>query len=200
MSTYFSIETASKGYFEDKASKFHAYAFPCYNEDSFKAQLAEVQSLHPKASHHCYAYRIGTDKNNFRANDDGEPSGSAGKPILGQIDSFELSNVFIVVVRYYGGVNLGVSGLINAYKKAAQDALTEAHIVEKEIQSFWMVSCPYTQVNDLFNYLKRRGVDQWSEDYSAHCKISFQLPRSSTEEVSLWLRTNEMKFEIVKEL
>lgn len=200
MSTYFSIETASKGYFEDKASKFHAYAFPCYNENSFKTQLAEVQALHPKASHHCYAYRIGTDKNNFRANDDGEPSGSAGKPILGQIDSFELSNVFIVVVRYYGGVNLGVSGLINAYKKAAQDALTEAHIEEKEIQSFWMVSCAYTQVNDLFNYLKRRGVDQWSEDYSAHCKISFQLPRSSTEEVSLWLRTNEMKFEIVKEL
>lgn len=199
MNTYFSIQSASEGYFEDKASKFHAYAFPCYDENMFKTRLAEIQSMHPKASHHCYAYRIGTDKNNFRANDDGEPSGSAGKPILGQIDSFELSNVLIIVVRYYGGVNLGVSGLINAYKKSAQDALNHAQIIEKEIQAQWLVKCSYTQVNDLFNYLKRMGVEQWHEEYSEFCKIEFQLPVSSSDEVSLWLATNEMEFEIVKE-
>lgn len=193
MNSYFSILTESEGYFEDKASKFLAFAFPCYNEKELKSALAKVQGLHPKASHHCYAYRIGIDKNNFRANDDGEPSGSAGRPILGQIDSFGLSNVLIIVVRYYGGTNLGVSGLINAYKKSAQDALSKAKKVEKEVVEKWIVACAYTEVNDLFNQLKKIGIESWEEDYSDLCKIRFVIPQSRTESLSLWLKSKGMK-------
>lgn len=198
MSTYFSISSKAEGYFEDKASKFIAYAFPCYDEADFRISLEQIKELHPKASHHCYAYRIGIDKNDFRAYDDGEPGGSAGRPILGQIDSFNLSNVFVVVVRYYGGTNLGVSGLINAYKKAAQDALSQARIIEKEQVQTWEVSCAYTEVNDLFNQLKKNGIDSWEEDYSDLCKIKFVIPLSLTDTLSLWMDSNDIEYAITK--
>jgi uncharacterized YigZ family protein len=197
LSTYFSISSPSEGYFEDKASKFLAYAFPCYADEELKKSLEIVKTLHPKASHHCYAYRIGIDKNNFRANDDGEPSGSAGRPILGQIDSFGLSNVLIIVVRYYGGTNLGVSGLINAYKKSAHNALEQANVIEKEIVQTWQVSCTYTEVNDLFNQLKKIGIDSWKEDYSDLCKIQFIIPLSIVEALSLWIESNAMSYRVL---
>ena len=197
MNNYCSISIRCEGYLEDKASKFLAFAFPCYNADDLKQSLELIRVLHPKASHHCYAYRIGTDKNNFRANDDGEPSGSAGRPILGQIDSFHLSNVLIIVVRYYGGTNLGVSGLINAYKKSAQDALVNAQIIEKELLQTWQVSCSYTEVNDLFNQLKKIGIENLKEDYSDLCKITFTFPISLSESLSLWISSKGLKFELI---
>jgi uncharacterized YigZ family protein len=187
-----------EGYFEDKGSKFLAYTFPCYHEEDLKEALSQIKEQHPKATHHCYAYRIGTDKNNHRANDDGEPSGSAGRPILGQIDSFNLSNVLVIVVRYYGGTNLGVSGLINAYKKAAADAFNQATIVEMEVMQEIRVSCTYLELNDLFNHLKSVGVESWQEDYSENCNIRFSIPLSSAESLSLWLDERELKFHILK--
>lgn len=198
MNTYFNIEKPSEGYFEDKGSKFLCYTFPCYDENDLKASLEEVKQVHPKATHHCYAFRIGTDKNNYRANDDGEPSGSAGRPILGQIDSFGLSNILAVVVRYYGGTNLGVSGLINAYKKSTADAFEKANIIEKEIKRLVIVQCDFTEVNDLFNHLKANGVSSWDEEYSTNCKISFVIPISTLESLSLWLGEKEMNFEIIE--
>ncbi len=187
MNTYFNIAKPSEGYFEEKGSKFLCYTFPCYNEKELKAALNQIRDMHPKATHHCYAYRIGLDKNNYRANDDGEPSGSAGRPILGQIDSFNLSNVLAIVVRYYGGTNLGVSGLINAYKKATTDAFNNAKIIEKEVLQYLEVVCDFTAVNDLFNHLKSIGVASWDEEYTEKCKIGFVLPLSLLESLSLWL-------------
>ena len=198
MNTYFNITGPIEGYFEDKGSKFLAYAFPCYHEEDLKEALNQIKEQHPKATHHCYAYRIGTDKNNFRANDDGEPSGSAGRPMLGQIDSFNLSNVLVIVVRYYGGTNLGVSGLINAYKKAAADAFNQATIIEMEVMQEMRVSCSYLELNDLFNHLKSIGVESWQEDYSEICNIQFSIPLSVAESLSLWLAERELNIQILK--
>lgn len=198
MNTYFNITSPSEGYFEDKGSKFISYASPCYSDGDLRESLLKIKELHPKATHHCYAYRIGTDKNNFRANDDGEPSGSAGRPILGQIDSFNLSNVLVIVVRYYGGTNLGVSGLINAYKKSAADAFNEGSIIEKEVKQEIAVTCSYLELNDLFNYLKSIGVESWHENYSEDCKIQFYIPLSIAESLSLWLDEKALSFQLLK--
>ena len=119
--------------FKDRGSRFLAYAFPISSADDFKKRLKELKEEHPKAVHHCFAYRVGTDGNNFRSSDDGEPSGSAGRPILGQIDSKELVDVAIIVVRYFGGTLLGVPGLINAYKTAASFALQSTPIIKKPV-------------------------------------------------------------------
>lgn len=187
MNSYFSIEAPSEGWVEDKGSKFLAYSFPVNQEQDIKSCLLQIKTLHPKATHHCYAYRLGLDKNNYRANDDGEPSGSAGRPILGQIDSFKLSNVLLIVVRYYGGTNLGVSGLISAYKKAAAAALQNATIIEKEVMLPIQITCSYLHVNDLFNFLKRNGIEQWQESYEDDCKITFSYPKSFSNSLSLFL-------------
>src|SRR5687768_5442349 len=130
---YQTIEKESIAEFKDRGSRFIAYAFPISSADDFKKKLKEVKEEHPKAVHHCFAYRIGTDGNNFRSSDDGEPSGSAGRPILGQIDSKELSNAAIIVVRYFGGTLLGVPGLIHAYKTAASFALQLNPVIKKAV-------------------------------------------------------------------
>lgn len=191
--SYFNLQKESQGYFEDKGSKFYSYAFNVYNETDVKNCLEKLKEQYPKATHHCYAYRIGTDKNNYRANDDGEPSGSAGRPILGQIDSFNLSNVLCIVARFYGGTNLGVSGLINAYKKASQNAFENANIIEREKTAQVKVQCNYTQVNDLFNHLKSIGVDNWKEKYIEECQISFEITLSNYEDLKQWLNDNNYK-------
>jgi len=128
------IEKESQGYFKDKGSKFYAFAYPVKNEDEIKEILARLRKEHHSARHHCYAWRLGTENVTSRANDDGEPSSTAGKPILGQLQSFNVTNILIVVVRYFGGTLLGVSGLINAYRSAAADALKNADIKQKIIE------------------------------------------------------------------
>lgn len=196
MSTYFSIEEASEGYYESKGSKFLSFAYPVSNELEIKTCLEQLREVHPKATHHCYAYRLGTDKYNYRANDDGEPSGSAGRPILGQIDSHGLSFVLVIVVRYYGGTKLGVSGLISAYKKSANEALERAHKIEKELEAEMQISCSYLEVNDLLNFLKKSKIENVSQEYTDLCKISFNFPLSMEEYLSLWLEENSLSFKI----
>jgi len=141
--------------YKEKGSKFIAYAFPVSTELSWQVRLQEVKKLHPKASHHCYAYRLGVDNNNYRANDDGEPSGTAGKPILGQLRSFEVTNVLVIVVRYFGGTLLGASGLIHAYKTAAAAALQQAKILEKTVSDIYRLTFDYAIMSEVMNAVKR---------------------------------------------
>lgn len=190
------INKYSEGNFIDKGSKFPTFAFEVYNEQDIKSALNKIKELHPKATHHCYAYKLGMDDNNYRANDDGEPSGSAGRPILGQIYSNELTNVLIIVVRYYGGTKLGVSGLINAYKKSAQDALNNAEIVEKELQVFLTVETDYLQINDLLNYLKKQKVANLEQVFTEICKLDFQINKSKMTEIGTWLENKSFKFTV----
>src|SRR5579872_6230859 len=137
--TYYTIGKSAMAEFSDRGSKFIAYACPVSNVEEFKLRLGEIKKEHPRATHHCFAYRIGLDGNTHRASDAGEPSGTAGRPILGQIDSRELVNVLVVVVRYFGGTLLGVPGLINAYKSAAALALQITPIVQKPIEAAFVV-------------------------------------------------------------
>lgn len=190
------INQYAEGNFIDKGSKFPTYAFEVYNEEDIKTALNNIKELHPKATHHCYAYKLGMDENNYRANDDGEPSGSAGRPILGQIYSNELTNVLIIVVRYYGGTKLGVSGLINAYKKAAQDALNNAEILEKELQVFISVETDYLQINDLLNYLKKQKVANLNQQFTEICQLDFQINKSKMTEICTWLENKSFKFTV----
>jgi len=143
-----------EGLFKAKGSKFYGYAFPVLDEEEVSTFVKTVQEQHHKARHHCYAYRIGLDGDRWRANDDGEPSSSAGKPILGQIDSFELTNVLIVVVRYFGGTKLGVSGLIEAYREGAIATLSQAEIIEKVQTKRLRIDTDYAHLSDLMNAVK----------------------------------------------
>src|SRR6185436_9423323 len=142
---YFSIDKPSVAEFKDRGSKFIAYAYPVSAADEFKQYLQVLKKEHPKAVHHCFAYRIGTDGNNFRVSDDGEPSGSAGRPILGQIDSKELTNISIIVVRYFGGTLLGVPGLVHAYKSAAAMALKDAIVIQKSVMANLTIQFDYPE-------------------------------------------------------
>ncbi|HYK55874.1 MAG TPA: YigZ family protein, partial [Flavisolibacter sp.] len=157
MNHYNTIEKPSFAEFKDRGSRFLAYVFPIQSADDFKKRVKGLKEEHPKAAHHCFAYRMGTDGNNFRAGDDGEPSGSAGKPILGQIDSKELTNVAVVVVRYFGGTLLGVPGLINAYKTAASLALQLTPITQRPVLVNYELQFDYTMMNEIMMVVKRFG-------------------------------------------
>lgn len=163
--TYQTITAESIGEFRDRGSKFIAYAYPVRLEEDWQARLTEVKKLHPKGRHHCYAYRIGLDKNNFRANDDGEPSGTAGRPILGQIDSFELTNVFVVVVRYFGGTLLGTSGLINAYRESTAEAFRAANIIEKTVEDIYRLTFDYALMSNVMNAVKKLNLEMVRQDF-----------------------------------
>lgn len=165
MDTYLTIAATSLGEFKEKGSKFLAYAYFVSNEIEIKEKLDLLKKEHFKATHHCYAYRLGTDGKNYRANDDGEPSGTAGRPILGQIDSFGLTNLLIVVVRYYGGTKLGTSGLINAYRESAKEALSNAVKIEKIIESQLECTLAYIRMNDFMLFLKQHEIGVQSTEY-----------------------------------
>lgn len=171
----------STGEFRDRGSKFLAYAWPIRSEEDVQHHLEALKKEHPKARHHCYAYRLGLDKNNFRANDDGEPSGTAGKPILGQIDSFGLSNVFIVVVRYFGGTLLGTSGLINAYKTSTQDALQKAQIVEKIVEAVFRLVFPYAIMPDVMNAVKKLEINVLKQEFEEEGRLEIAIRTSEIE-------------------
>ena len=144
--------------FKEKSSKFFGYAFPIESEEEVKPILDQLRKLHPHAVHYCYAYQIGTEKTSYRANDDGEPSNSAGAPIYGQIQSFGLTNVLVVVVRIFGGIKLGVGGLISAYKTTAQLALEEAEIIEKTIDIAFLISFDYKNMNKVMRVIKEKKL------------------------------------------
>src|SRR5829696_3144167 len=157
MTHYNTISTPSQTEFKDRGSCFIAYAFSITSVDDFKKRLKELKEEHPKAAHHCFAYRIGIDGNNFRSSDDGEPSGSAGKPILGQIDSKGLTGIAVVVVRYFGGTLLGVPGLINAYKTVTSLALQLTPIIQKPVLVNYELNFDYTLMNEIMMVVKRFG-------------------------------------------
>lgn len=180
--TYKTIAVASEGLFKDKGSKFIAYAFPVTSEDQIKEIIQTIKKEHYSARHHCYAWRLGHEKLLFRANDDGEPSSTAGKPILGQIQSFDLTNILIVVVRYFGGTLLGVSGLINAYRNAAIDAINQAEIVKKLVEQNLLIEFDYGVMNDVMKLFKDEKLVQIDPEFDLRCRIKTlvrlsELPR-----------------------
>lgn len=193
---YHTIADASYGEFKDKGSKFHAYAFPVETEAEIAEQLQAVKKEHFKARHHCYAYRLGLDKNNFRANDDGEPSSTAGKPILGQIDSFGLTNVFIVVVRYFGGTKLGVSGLINAYRSSAAEALKAAEVIQKTVKDIYQIAFEYTVMGDLMNAIKKLDLDMQNQDFGASPTLEIAIRQSEVEGTLIRLKAQIARISI----
>jgi uncharacterized YigZ family protein len=180
---YTTIEKPSNAEFKDRGSKFIAYAFPITGADDFKQQIQGLKKDHPKAVHHCFAYRIGTDRNNFRSSDDGEPSGTAGKPILGQIDSKGITNIAVVVVRYWGGTMLGVPGLINAYKTATSLALQITPVVEKQIEINYAVEFDYTQMNEVMMVMKQYNCNIYSNEMQLFCIIKTGIPKNRLDEV-----------------
>jgi len=173
--TYLTIDRTSESTFRDRSSKFIGIAVPVSGEAEMKQALDVIKKKYFDATHHCYAFRLGADKTMFRSNDDGEPSGTAGRPILGQIQSKDLTNVLVVVVRYYGGTKLGVPGLINAYKTAAKEALEANTFVEKTVQDIYEVYFDYLQMNDVMRVLKDEHVTQLSHQFDTDCSIKFSV-------------------------
>lgn len=170
--TFLTIKEPTQGIYKDKGSKFIAFAFPVRDEEEIKQHIAYLKKEHHSARHHCYAYRLGADKKNFRANDDGEPSNSAGKPILGQIISNDLTNILIVVVRYFGGILLGVGGLITAYKNAAADVIENSTIIEDIVQSKINITFQYQDMNNVMKIIKDYELEQLSHSFELQCNIS----------------------------
>lgn len=195
---YTTIEKPSSAEFKDRGSKFIAFAFPVETTDDFKKELQALKKENPKAVHHCFAYRIGTDGNNFRASDDGEPSGTAGKPILGQIDSKGLTNVAIIVVRYWGGTMLGVPGLINAYRTSAALSLQIIPVVEKQIEINYSIEFDYTLMNEVMLLMKQFNCNIISNEMQLFCIIKAGIPKNRLDEVLY--RLNDLQNVSVKKI
>ena len=179
--TYKMLSAPGDGLYKEKGSKFIATAFTVTSEDEVKQALAEVKKKYYDARHHCYAYMIGPDKSCFRSSDDWEPSGTAGKPILNQILSKDVTNVCVIVVRYFGGIKLGVSGLINAYKTAAREALDNAVIVEKTVNEVYSLEFPYALMNDVMRVLKEEGLEQQNPRFEMDCYLEFSTRKNEAE-------------------
>lgn len=181
--TYKTISARSEGLFKDRGSKFIAYAFPVESEEETKEILVRLKKEHHSARHHCYAWRIGTEEPAFRANDDGEPSSTAGKPILGQLISFDITNVLVVVVRYFGGTLLGTSGLINAYRSAATDALKNADLITKILEDYFVVKFTYTEMNDVMQLIKQENLNVINTHFELECSLKFSVRKSESERI-----------------
>ena len=179
---YQTIEKASFAEFKDRGSKFIAFAYPVQTVEDCKQYLQSLKKEHPKAVHHCFAYRLGWDGNVFRVSDDGEPSGTAGRPILGQIDSKELTNVSVIVVRYFGGTLLGVPGLIQAYKSATAMALQLVPVIQKPIEVMYELHFDYTQMNDVMMIVKQCGCSVVGQENQLFCLLRVGIPKSRLEE------------------
>lgn len=188
---YNTIEKPSLAEFKEKGSKFLAYAYPIETVEDFKKHLQNLKKEHPKAVHHCFAYRIGTDGNTFRVSDAGEPSGTAGKPILGQIDSKAITNTAIIVVRYFGGTLLGVPGLINAYKTAATLALQVVPVIQKQIETKYSLHFNYTQINEVMMVMKQHNCTIISQEMQLFSVLNVGIANSRLPEVLY--RLNELQ-------
>ncbi len=181
--TYKTISAPATGSYSEKRSKFLAYAFPVQTEAQVKERLTEIQKKHNDARHHCYAYILGPNKDAYRMNDNGEPSGTAGRPIHGQLMSKDLTNTLVIVVRYFGGIKLGVSGLQNAYKIAAKEALDAANIIEKTIDENYEVTFEYLQMNNVMQLMKDPFVTIISQQSDLNCTIRFSVRRREAERI-----------------
>lgn len=180
---YLTIETASEGVFRDKGSKFIAYAYPFQSENNLKEIINQLKTDHPKARHYCYAYRLTPDRTVFRMNDDDEPSGTAGRPILNTLLSKEVTNTLVVVVRYFGGTLLGVPGLINAYKSATEDALANATIIEKTVKDIYQLSFDYLAMNEVMKLIKDENIEAFEQDFNLDCKLKIAINQSEINKI-----------------
>ena len=180
---YYTIEQPSMAEFKDRGSKFLAFAYPAKDIDTCKKLLAQLKKEHGKAVHHCLAYRLGVDGSTFRVSDDGEPAGSAGRPILGQIDSKGLTNVFVVVVRYFGGTLLGIPGLINAYKTATALALQLSPIIKKPIEIPYELNFDYHQMNEVMMLVKQYNCSVVEQTAQLFIQLHIGIPKNRLDEV-----------------
>ena len=178
---FLTISSISEGFYKEKGSKFIAYAIPCSSEDEVKQHISRLRKENPQAVHVCSAFRLGSDKKLYRSSDDGEPSNSAGPPILGQIQSFDLTNVLIAIVRYYGGTNLGVGGLINAYRTAAKEALENAEIIEAEDRLRIDFQFPYEELSTAMKLIKSSGSKITQQKIDTICSFEIEVPVSNVE-------------------
>jgi uncharacterized YigZ family protein len=185
---YLTIDKPGTAEYKDRGSKFIAYAYPIESVEDFKKYLQQIKKEHPKAEHYCFAYRIGTDGNTFRVNDDGEPSGSAGKPILGQLDSKEVTNTAVIVVRYFGGALLGVPGLINSYKTVTALALQVTPIIQKQVAINYSIQFDYTRMNEIMMVLKQYSCTVISQEMQLFCVIKTGIPKNRLTEVLYQLK------------
>lgn len=190
MAIFRTIQATSEGFYKEKGSKFLAFAVPVTSEDEVKAFIAQKRKEHHLAVHVCSAFRLGADLKLYRSSDDGEPSNSAGPPILGQIQAFELTNILIAVVRYYGGTNLGVGGLISAYKTAAKAALENAQLIEKEEMELFELTCTYEQMPKVMSFLKKESIEILSQQMDLEC--AFRLNLISSKAPNLKDRLQEL--------
>ena len=181
--SYNTISAVSEGVFRDKGSKFLAYAYPIRGEVEVKPIIAELRAQHGKARHFCYAYRLSPDRSVFRINDDGEPSGTAGRPILNGLLSADLTNILVVVVRYFGGTLLGVPGLINAYKSASMEALQAAQTVTKTVNDVYEAQFDYLQMNDVMKLVKDEQLDVLSQQFDTDCMLRFEVRKTKLNQV-----------------
>ena len=188
---YHTIDTSSTVEFKDRGSRFLAFAYHVNTADDFKTYRAQLKKEHPKANHHCFAYRVGVDGNNFRVSDDGEPSGTAGRPILGQIDSYSLTNVLIIVVRYFGGTLLGVPGLINSYKTSAALALQHAAILQKPVLIYYRLQFDYMLLNDVMKMVKQYDCLIVKQELQLFCLLEIGIAKNKTADVLMKL--NELR-------
>lgn len=181
--SYQTIAGISEGIYKEKGSKFIAYAHPLESEDDVKEMVAVYKKKYFDARHHCYAWQLGVDGATFRENDDGEPSGTAGKPIHGQIRSAGLTNILIVVVRYFGGIKLGTSGLIAAYKEATADAIANATIVDRTVDDYYRLNFSYAVMNDVMRVFKEEDLKMLNQDFQMACTIDFHVRQSAVQKV-----------------
>lgn len=198
--TYRTFESPAEGLFRDRGSKFLAFGFAVYSQEEISEILQRLRKEHPGANHHCYAWRLGVSGDSYRANDDGEPSGTAGKPIYNQLLSAGITNVLVVVARYFGGTLLGVSGLINAYKSAAADCIANAKVIEKHITEIYRLEFQYSAMNEVMKILKDHNLSQWNQDFQLDCKLEFSVRKSEADTIvaalnaipsvkATWIRT-----------
>jgi uncharacterized YigZ family protein len=181
--TYRTIKEPSRGLFRDRGGKFIAIASPVSSLDQAKLILDGYRKEYHDARHHCYAWMLGYERNSWRSNDDGEPSGTAGKPILGQINSNELTDILIVVIRYFGGTLLGTSGLINAYRRASAEAIKNAEIIECTVKSFYLLKFPYSAMNEVMRVIKDENIVQSEQVFELACTMKVGLRLSAAEHI-----------------
>ena len=183
MDHFFTINKPAEAEFKDRGSTFIAYAFPIGISDDFKHHLKELKKTHPKAAHHCFAYRIGLDGNNFRVSDDGEPAGTAGKPILAQIDTRNLTNILVVVVRYFGGTLLGIPGLINAYRTTTALALQLTPNIKRQVEITHKLNFAYTNMNEVMTIIKQFNCTIIHQEMQLFCTATIGVPKKNLAEV-----------------
>lgn len=197
--TYRTIRSVSKGIYREKGSRFMSFAIPVSSLEEIKPILESYRKEYHDARHHCYAYMIGYDKSSWRSNDDGEPSGTGGRPILGQINSNDLTGILIIVVRYFGGTLLGVSGLINAYRSASADAIASSEIIECVVHDYYRVTFPYSSMNDVMKIIKDENLVQSEQHFELECSIRTGIRLSVKEHaLSRFGTINNLRLEYIE--